>query len=649
MAVDQSSLLNVIEGAISLEKPTFQQANDAEHRSVAAHCEIALVSMPFAFAQRPSMQIGLLKAIVASKGFQAASYHLSLDLAKQIGMPLYSRISQVRGMLGEWLFSMEAFPDCAPDRAAKFLVEFSEDLGKKLVGLDCSIEHLRYVRDAEIPRYLDELIGRIPWGQYIVVGFTSTFQQTIPSIALARRIKLTYPHVRTVFGGANFEAGMGLELVRTVPWIDFAVIGEGDTVLPELLRAMRNGDDPATVPGVASCQDGELRFIPQTTPYHAMDDLPTPDYSEFFERAEMLEILPREDQRTIELPFESARGCWWGAKHHCTCCGLNGPTMQFRSKSPDRLLQEIAELARRHGSFRFEAVDNIIDHSYFKSLLPRFVELNTDYSFFYELKSNLTRDQIRLLAQAGVRRIQPGLESLSSRVLKLMKKGVTAIQNVNTLRWSLYYGLEVPWNLIWGFPGETAEDYRDHEELIPRLLHLRPPGSCGRFWMERFSPAFTDRASFPVRYMKPESGYFYVYPSSSDIDAIAYFFDYEFSERLSDEAYQGTARLVGQWKDIWAGQQRPTLTYWSAPDFLQIEDRRDSSARHLSNYQKLPATLYVACSDKPMTIAALQGSLGVEAAPDAIEEALLAFCSQGLMMRDGNQFLSLGLPATANR
>ena len=649
MAADQLGLLNIVEDRISLEKPIFRPAKDAGHPRATAECEVALVSMPFASALRPSIQIGLLKAIAESHGFPASTFHLSLDLAKQLGLALYSRISLVRGFLGEWLFSIEAFPEGAPDREGRFLDEFSEDLSKKLTGLDCSPQHLRYIRDVEIPLYLDHLSSTMSWGQYDVVGFTSTFQQTVPSIALARRIKLACPHVRTVFGGANFEAGMGLELVRTVPWIDYAVIGEGDAVFPELLRTIRNGGDPADVPGVASRQDGAVRYVPATMPYRAMDELPTPDYSEFFERAEALEVLPARERRTIELPFESARGCWWGAKQHCTFCGLNGQTMQFRSKSPDRVLQEIAELARRHKSFRFEAVDNIIDHNYFKALLPRLVELNTDYSFFYEVKSNLTRDQIRLLMQAGVRRIQPGLESLSSHVLKVMKKGVSALQNINTLRWSLYYGLEVDWNLIWGFPGETAEDYRHHEELIPRLVHLRPPGSCGRFWMERFSPAFTDRATFPVRFMKPEAGYFYVYPSSSDIDAIAYFFEYEFTERLSDLAYEGTTRRVGQWKDLWSRQQRPTLTYWSAPDFLQIEDLRDDSAPRLYMYQKLPATLYVACSDRPTTIAAIQSEGGLEAGSGAIEAALRTFCDLGLMIREGNQFLSLGLPATANR
>ena len=54
-------------------------------------------------------------------------------------------------------------------------------------------------------------------------------------LALARRIKEAYPHVRTVFGGANFDDEMGPEYVRTLPWVDYAVIGEGDEVFPALV------------------------------------------------------------------------------------------------------------------------------------------------------------------------------------------------------------------------------------------------------------------------------------------------------------------------------------------------------------------------------------------------------------------------------
>ncbi len=57
------------------------------------------------------------------------------------------------------------------------------------------------------------------------VGFTSTFQQNVGSLALAKRIKQRWPHILTAMGGANCEGTMGLELSRSFEWMDFIFSG----------------------------------------------------------------------------------------------------------------------------------------------------------------------------------------------------------------------------------------------------------------------------------------------------------------------------------------------------------------------------------------------------------------------------------------
>ena len=96
-----------------------------------------------------------------------------------------------------------------------------------------------------------------------VVGFTSTFQQNTASFALARRLKQRYPEIMTVFGGANFEGEMGLELVRTVlDFIDAAIIGEGDEAFPRLLGVLAADGNLDEVPGLARRQDGVVAITP---------------------------------------------------------------------------------------------------------------------------------------------------------------------------------------------------------------------------------------------------------------------------------------------------------------------------------------------------------------------------------------------------
>jgi len=619
---------------------------DASAKARAARMPVAFVSMPFAGIDTPSIQIGLLKSIAVASGFPVTNYHLSLDFARQIGVNQYAALSNHRGRLfGEWLFSAAAFRERSPQLNTRFLQDFEQDISTMLLELsECPVRCLNALREREVPLFLDYLMNAIPWGEFRVIGFSSCFQQNVASLALAARIKERYPWVCTLFGGANFDGDMGLELVRTMDCIDYAIAGEADEALPEFLFALCEENDPAEVPGVLCRRGDRVIAHPPRAPFNGLDDLPPPSYDDYFERAESLGMLDRTSRRNVGIPFESSRGCWWGQKHHCTFCGLNALGMAFRAKSAQRVLDELADLALRYRTFRFDAVDNIISMSHLENVLPRLAGDGVHYSLFYETKANLKREQLALLRDSGVRAIQPGIESLSSHVLELMHKGVTAIQNVNLLRWALYYKIRIVWNLIWGFPGETEEDYRVQAGLIPRLVHLQPPLSAARIWMERFSPIYFDRERFPARRIRAERSYAYVYPESVDLDRVAYFFDYEFDGGLPESAYQPVEVEVQRWREAWARPHRARMTFRASPGFLRLEDRRHGGEAAIYSFTGPIALLYAVASNSPRSAAALAMHPGVGWTKSKIEASLNELCTEGLMMRDGSLYLSLAVP-----
>jgi ribosomal peptide maturation radical SAM protein 1 len=611
---------------------------------------VVLVSMPFMETHRPSIQLGLLKALAAGCGFPVRTLHANLDFAVRIGLDYYDLLCDHRGpMVGEWLFSIEAFPDTAPDRDAHMISDLADGLSDLGMSSEELREKLLRTRSIDVPAYLDALVDIFPCEDTTVVGFSSTFQQNAASIALARRLKQRHPHIVTIFGGANFDSEMGPELVRTIDCIDVAVIGEGDETFPRLLSALAAGTDLDAVPGLARRLDGHVKVTAPTSATIRLDDLPTPDYDEYFQHAEDLGVLPRVGHRNVWIPIETARGCWWGAKHHCTFCGLNGTAMSFRSKSPERVLDELASQAKRYRSFRFEAVDNIMDTAYLTKLFPVLVENETGYEIFYEVKASLRREQLKLMAQAGVTHIQPGIESLSSNVLRLMRKGIRAIQNVNLLRWAQYYEIQVDWNLLWGFPGETERDYTEQATAIPHLLHLRPPTSANRIWLERFSPLFTERDTFPLRRRTPERSYRYVYPSNIDLERVAYFFDYDLDGGLPDGAYEDVRRAAADWSGAWRADKPPVLKYWSAPGFIQIYDERHHGQGGTYTFEDTLADLYLACSNQPTTATAVRRELDMHLSTQAIQEVFEEFAKRGLMFLDGQFALALALPAMKAR
>jgi ribosomal peptide maturation radical SAM protein 1 len=321
--------------------------------------------------------------------------------------------------------------------------------------------------------------------------------------------------------------------------------------------------------------------------------------------------------------------------------------MKFRQKSSDFVLGELAELARRHGVFRFSAVDNIMPADFFTDFIPTLVAEERTYDLFFEVKANMTRAQVKSLGAAGIRFIQPGIESLSSRVLRLMDKGVRAAHNVNLLRWSRYYGIDVSWNLIWGFPEEQAEDYEAQAALLPHLSHLQPPHGANRVWLERFSPLYSDRDRFPVERLEPEASLGYVYPERISRARVAYFFDHAFPNELPQTVFEPIVAEIGAWEAAWHSAERPWLVYRWSPGLLHIEDGRTPAQPRLYEFRSPLAEIYRSISDRPLSVASIKESLDLPWSGDEIGEVLDMFAAKGLVMRDDELFLALAIPAAA--
>jgi ribosomal peptide maturation radical SAM protein 1 len=392
------------------------------------------------------------------------------------------------------------------------------------------------------------------------------------------------------------------------------------------------------VPGVIGRRGDEVVGVP-AEPVSRLDESPVPDYAEFFERVEGLGPIHR---LRVSIPYESARGCWWGAKRHCTFCGLNGQTMAFRSKSQGRVLRELTELALRHRILNFNAVDNIIDMAYFDKLLPELAAKDRPFRLFYETKADLGREQIELMVRAGIDHIQPGIESLSSQVLGLMRKGTRAVWNVNLLRWGRYYGMGVYWNLIWGFPGESEADTAGQLALLPRLRHLVPPDGAGRVWMERFSPLFNETDQFVTTRLEPSRTYQWVYPPHVDLPEAAYFFDYHLEDTLPDEVYEPLTAAVVEWIDLAKRPEQPTLTVADDGTRLVVEDRREVDRPVTVVLEGLAARVHRAVMDHWRPRRALLDELAISG--DELDAALAELDGHGLVFVDGNLYVALALP-----
>jgi ribosomal peptide maturation radical SAM protein 1 len=609
--------------------------------------QVALVNMPFSFSKFPSIQLGTLSALLKSKGIPVDCHHLNVRFAHTIGVPLYESICEKRALFGEWIFSYLLFRD-NPKRAEypRLFKPVFEQVAKES-GHPASFFEDMASRTA--PQFLTWALTAIDWGQYKIVGFTSTFDQNVASLTMAKLIKDLYPDITIVFGGANYDGEMGMEYFRAFPFIDHVVAGEGEEVFPELVRYLLNGKAGAVPSGVTYREGTAIAFTPNHSLFSDFAKTGPPDYDDYYHLlAELGEAAQGLDRILL---YEGSRGCWWGEKHHCTFCGLNAQSMKFRAKSPEQVAQEMAYLSSRYDTARFRLVDNIIDLKYIENLFGRFAADHCDLDVFIETKSNLQKSQIRTLAAGGVKCMQPGLESLSVNQLQAMDKGVTPMQNIICLKWSAYYRIAVSWNILLGFPGETNADYRRQIDLIPSLFHLHPPEGAGKFWLQRFSPYYTKPHDYGVRITGPWAAYEYVYDARQiDVKKIAYDFEYELDNwNVDQQIYQELVDLVQEWQRLARSNDRPFLYYSKAMDYVTVYDGRNPKEPIRRRYDWPAAGIIEACNEAAKSVDQIRALLANK--PDrgamldgAIDGALGVLTAARILYEERGKYFTLAIP-----
>lgn len=595
--------------------------------------DVVFVVMPFADVGRPAIGVSLLKADAIERGFSATILYENLRLADRIGVDLYQHVSSAFApdiLVGEWFFADDVFGDDIPpaeDYEANILVRFAS--AEIVNGLRAA----RAMRD----EYLDEVVQHICHLHPRIVGFTTTFHQTCGSLAIARRLKALANPPIVVFGGANCEGEMGLQIIRSFDCIDYVCCGEADVTFPKLLEHLLRGG-PAPSAGVL--RRGARSVVPSDA-VQDLNALPHPDYDDYFAQ---LDDTGLGRSTAYHVVVETSRGCWWGAKHHCTFCGLNGETMAFRSKTPTRAFDEIVGLCRKYGASRVGCVDNILDMHYLDTLFPLLAATDLKLELFYEVKANLRYDQLVKMHAGGVRQIQPGIESFSDQVLRLMDKGVTGFQNIQLMRWCEEIGIECAWNLLAGFPGESEAEYDRMAELVPLLTHLDPPCSCAEVRLDRFSPFHSRARQFGFRNLRPSRAYFFVFPlGRSEMSRLAYFFDFDYEDGRKPHTYlECVQHAMRPWWRSRSGSERPGLDAEFAGDDIVVTDTREVARQKQFRLSGVHARVF-ALADVAATVPALARHPDLAGRGSEVQDACDSLVADRLMARDGARYLTLAV------
>jgi ribosomal peptide maturation radical SAM protein 1 len=627
----------------------------------ARRTEVELISMPWTALNEPSLGLGILSAVLAGAGFSTRVRHLNLSFLRFLRVGTYTAIADSYA-LNDFLFTYVLDP-VITTRQWGWLRAKAGDVaaGGRVggpdspLGIDEVVDGLLDLRHNQIPAWLEEQARILTASPARLIGFTCMFDQTIASVALARLVKEYAPDKLVALGGYAVREPTGSALLRAFPWVDAVCTGEGETTAVELARAARGDTALADVPGLAHRDPGGTGVRVNPSPRLAnLATVPPPDFDDYYLDIADLAAAEQVEIEVPRLPVENSRGCWWGEIRHCVFCGIHDDDLRYRTKPAEAALRTMDELNERYGIRAFRFSDYIMPRVYFDTLLPELIARGAPYQLTTEMKANVNATDFGLLAAAGFAEVQPGIESFSSAALHAMDKGTSAAQNAQTLLLGKAAGLRVHWNLLYGFPGDDADDYEQMLDTLSRLTHLDPPASRLLVQVTRYAPLQVDPDRFGIARAPYEPSYDlifspeYLAETGFDLGEYCYYFARPFQNSVRlQRLYQRIDALVDRW--LRTSLDRTPVLEWRGDTAggdatkLVVTDSRTDPAGVEVVLGEVESRLLLALRT-PRTVTSLVRH-GLDLTPAEIHTGLSTLDAHRFVLRDGNRWLSLVLPA----
>ena len=313
-----------------------------------------------------------------------------------------------------------------------------------------------------------------------VVGstaITTTLYSAMSFLKFAKRVR---PEAVTVIGGVHPTLSP-LETLASCPEIDYAVLGEGEDTVVELLGHLEDSkkvESARQIRGIGFLRNGEFVKTENRPLIENLDDLPMPEHGLFSvgSRSYRFPAIGPLFTRSPAWGVEYTRGCEFDCKF-CVKPKLWRLTLRYRSER--NVVDELELLTKKYGiiSGQLFANDIFARRERLEELLVEMEKRRLKYSFVTFGRADTVaknKDLLPRLVKAGLVMLWVGVESLEQSILDHVAKGTTAGANKEALVACEEAGIPVlgP-NYMFGFPQHTVQSIRSQgaEALatIPRF------------------------------------------------------------------------------------------------------------------------------------------------------------------------------------
>jgi ribosomal peptide maturation radical SAM protein 1 len=610
--------------------------------------KIALISTPWPLYNRPSIQLGALKAYLRSiyPGMQIDAHHVYLKVAESIGYRKYHEISK-RTWLAETVYAALLYPE----QFQQIEKLFNQESGRKSA---LKTDGLRSIT-ARVKKISDDFISSRNWGDYLLAGFSVSLCQLTSALYFIKRIKEKFPKLIIVIGGSTFSGSATGGFFELFPEVDAVINGEGELPFSQLIDCLTKSPSISGVPPIKGLS------MPEAARDHnaavgfqqitSLNSLPPPDYDDYFN------LLKSFDSQNIffpTLPVETSRGCWWrqsnvsGKAAGCAFCNLNLQWEGYRNKEPSQVVDEIDHLTGKHQTLSVSMVDNVLPRNTSTEVFPKLDRLKKDLRLFSEIRATTSWAELKAMAKAGTQEVQVGIEALSTPLLRKLHKGTTTIQNLEIMKNCEALGIENISNLILYFPGSDERDVALTLRSIDFALPYRPLKTAA-FWLGQGSPVWQDPKSYGIRTVFNHPNWALLFPreifQSLEFIIQAYRGDLGYQRKI----WHPVKKKLATWHKIYTELHKgpihsPILSLRDGGDFLIIRQGRlnaDPLNHRLTGTSRL---IYLFCRHH-RSLKKIRDRF-----PTFPEDKIVAFLKmmvdKKLMFEENDRYLSLAVPVT---
>ena len=606
---------------------------------------VALVSVPWPLYNRPSIQLGTLKAYLKSRypKLEVQAHHLYLKLAQVIGYETYNAISK-RTWLAESIYGALLFPK----RKDKIKKMFQREAKRYAMLGNVDFEALvTQIQDAS-----KNLFQSVDWHRCDLVGFSISQCQLTATLFYIKCLKKAFPLLPIAVGGPMFSGNHAAGLLKNFPEVDMVINGEGEGPLAQiisLLGASEGRPDNLSIPGVVTKKNmGSTKPVGFDQLDH-LRRLPPPDYDDYFS---ILKTSTPDHTFFPTLPLEISRGCWWRSKtpssannKGCAFCNLTLQWKGYRSKGVSQVVSEVDRLTSKYQTLSVAFTDNLLPARESKKIFMELAKLKKDLRLFGEIRATTSRPVLEAMKDAGTAEVQIGIEALSTSLLKKINKGTTAIQNLQIMKQCEELGISNISNLLVHVPSSGIEEVNETLRALDFALPFRPL-KCVDFWLGLGSPIWQQAQSFGLKAIANHRNYGVLFPSHIFRSMPLMIQSYRGNLGFQRKAWRPVKSQVQTWKKFYFESRQhaldvPLLSFRDGREFLIIRQKRPGKAPLTHRLVATSRDIYLFCS----TQRSFQRitSHFPKTSPDKIRSFLKMMVDKRLMFEEKDRYLSLAV------